>query len=228
VVVVVYIIMARLNLHYVQVPEDPKMVERVLSFFQSRTHETPLLSDRNLYGESLKTTREQLGYTADHSQLDESLRSPKRAKLSSSPRAEVVGDQRAEEVAAKRNQQEEIPDEGPRDSACASAFVVWDNGPTPSQKSQARQRILQEALFRVTRLYNSAWKEPHKEADSSFGIPAEDRSRDSGSLKLLPSTEETNANHVLAERRRREKLNDRFISLRALVPNVSKVCSQHC
>jgi len=143
-----------------------------------------------------------------------------------------------------KRHQEEIPEEGPGDAAasCASAFLVWSKGSKPSQKvAEKRQWILKEALFRVTRLYNNtnnstAWKENRKEADSSFVVVdkanknnnnnEDRRAPDLGSQKPLPSTEETNANHVLAERRRREKLNDRFMALRALVPNVSKVCCQ--
>lgn len=89
---------------------------------------------------------------------------------------------------------------------------------------------MKEVLFRVTRLYSNNTgcnisNSTMKDADSvAAGTHNERRAPDSGSHKPAPNTnEETNANHVLAERRRREKLNDRFMALRALVPNVSKV-----
>lgn len=88
---------------------------------------------------------------------------------------------------------------------------------------------MKEILFRVTRLYSNNTgctnTTPKKDADSvAAAHNGERRAPDSGSHKPAPNNnEETNANHVLAERRRREKLNDRFMALRALVPNVSKV-----
>lgn len=168
------------------VPEDSKMVQHVLSFFGER---------------------------AKHDIARSDARSPKKAKLSTSPRAEA-GD---ETTCSKQGM---------------SAFGEWSSKGTAKAPSlKERQRLMKEVLFRVTRLYSNNTgcnisPSTKKDADSvAAGTHnGERRAPDAGSHKPAPNTnEETNANHVLAERRRREKLNDRFMALRALVPNVSKM-----
>ncbi|VFQ68586.1 unnamed protein product [Cuscuta campestris] len=57
-------------------------------------------------------------------------------------------------------------------------------------------------------------------------LHAKNSSNRAGPSKVCGSSaaqEEPNANHVLAERRRREKLNERFVVLRSLVPFVTKM-----
>ncbi|KAK4368720.1 hypothetical protein RND71_012512 [Anisodus tanguticus] len=60
-----------------------------------------------------------------------------------------------------------------------------------------------------------------KEADSSKVVEPEKRPRKRG--RKLANGREKPLNHVEAERQRREKLNQRFYALRAVVPNVSKM-----
>jgi len=60
-----------------------------------------------------------------------------------------------------------------------------------------------------------------KEADSSRVVDPEKRPRKRG--RKPANGREEPLNHVEAERQRREKLNQRFYALRAVVPNVSKM-----
>ncbi|KAK1426699.1 hypothetical protein QVD17_15378 [Tagetes erecta] len=100
-----------------------------------------------------------------------------------------------------------------------SSFTTWT---TTSNHQQSRnlpttstsQRLLKYILFTIPFLHSSL-----KTAD----VDASD-SVASGLLRKTTSQEELiSANHVLAERRRREKLNERFIMLRTLVPLVTKM-----
>lgn len=75
------------------------------------------------------------------------------------------------------------------------------------------QWLLKYMLFTVPFLHTKS------HGVSATGSPAD---LASGFRKATPR-EELSANHVLAERRRREKLNERFIILRSLVPFVTKM-----
>lgn len=124
---------------------------------------------------------------------------------------------------------EDKSDEEPEEAPNGSAFVDWENGPTPVQNYHFPQKqwMLKQALFHITHLYGTRG-EDSKEAESSLATMDNDREdkrcAGAGSCKPGGGPEEVNGSHVLAERRRREKLNDRFMTLRAVVPFVTKVC----
>nr|AYK04369.1 basic helix-loop-helix [Conocephalum conicum] len=99
-----------------------------------------------------------------------------------------------------------------------SAFVDWrtSSGTIPKAPHNGNQQwMLKNALFNITQLYSAT-------KDENTFASADNRSR-GGARKPAAGQEDLNVSHVLAERRRREKLNDRFMALRALVPFVTKM-----
>ncbi|BBN01146.1 transcription factor MYC2 [Marchantia polymorpha subsp. ruderalis] len=101
-----------------------------------------------------------------------------------------------------------------------SAFVDWrmTAGSAPKAPLPGNQQwMLKNALFHITHLYSAP------RSDEATLVSADNRSRSGGPRKPAGAQEDLNVSHVLAERRRREKLNDRFMSLRALVPFVTKM-----
>jgi len=97
-----------------------------------------------------------------------------------------------------------------------SAFSKWsyENHILPISFEGTSQWLLKYILFSVPNLH---CKDKNENSPSS-----KDGEGGSRYQKSTPQ-EELSANHVLAERRRREKLNERFIILRSLVPFVTKV-----
>nr|BAM84238.1 bHLH transcription factor [Dahlia pinnata] len=95
-----------------------------------------------------------------------------------------------------------------------SSFTTWTSTRHHSlllpSSTTTSQRILKYILFTVPFLYPTATTTTISDSIASR-------------LGKTTSHEELSANHVLAERRRREKLNERFIILRTLVPLVTKM-----
>ncbi|CAI9107908.1 OLC1v1007390C1 [Oldenlandia corymbosa var. corymbosa] len=107
-----------------------------------------------------------------------------------------------------------------------SAFRNWSPSPITSRSASSRsQSALKYILFTVPLLHSKSGQ-----CDSTSGSPVLVKSREesisesaSGKLRKPTPPEELSANHILCERRRREKLNERFIILRSLVPFITKM-----
>lgn len=93
-----------------------------------------------------------------------------------------------------------------------SSFCSWkQEGPVDCQRPRAGtpQNLLKKVLLEVPRMHLDGLLESQEENDYKEGTRLE--------------TDEIGMNHVLSERRRRAKLNERFLTLRSMVPSNSKV-----
>ncbi|KAL5188789.1 Transcription factor GLABRA 3 [Glycine soja] len=93
----------------------------------------------------------------------------------------------------------------------ASSFVSWRKGePMDSQWPRAgtSQKLLKKVLFEVPQMHLDGLHESQEENDYKEGMRVE--------------ADENGMNHVMSERRRRAKLNQRFLTLRSMVPSISK------
>lgn len=97
-----------------------------------------------------------------------------------------------------------------RNSNQESSFVRWKKGGLSSiqtPRSRTPQFLLKKVLLEVARMHGDHMSECSRE--------------DSGRKDAIwrPQVDDIDSNHVLAERRRREKLNKRFSVLGSLVPS---------
>ncbi|OIV93546.1 hypothetical protein TanjilG_28703 [Lupinus angustifolius] len=92
-----------------------------------------------------------------------------------------------------------------------SSFVSWKKGePIDCRRPRAgkSQNLLKKVLFEVPQMHLEGLLESQEDNDYKDGT--------------RPDVDENGTNHVLSERRRRAKLNERFLTLRSMVPSISK------
>lgn len=101
-----------------------------------------------------------------------------------------------------------------------SGFIHWKNNGNCVVGIKAvasPQRILKKVLFNLARLHNK-----YKE-DPGYSPKLGEEEIGSKLVGRKIGQEDLSVSHVLAERKRREKLNEKFIVLRSLVPFVTKM-----
>ncbi|XP_021905999.1 transcription factor EGL1-like [Carica papaya] len=98
-----------------------------------------------------------------------------------------------------------------RNSDQESSFISWKRGLVKSQrpKEGTPQRLLKKVLFEVPRMHENGLLELPEDTGIKDGVGK--------------SEADEITNHVLSERRRREKLNEKFMTLRSIIPSINKV-----
>ncbi|KAG8378968.1 hypothetical protein BUALT_Bualt07G0039600 [Buddleja alternifolia] len=87
-----------------------------------------------------------------------------------------------------------------------SSFACWKKDRLSSPQTRTPQKLLKKVLFEVARMHENFRLESAKHNDNS-----------------RTEVDESDRNHVLSERKRREKINERFTILGSLVPSGGKV-----
>jgi len=93
----------------------------------------------------------------------------------------------------------------------ASSFTLWRrNLTTPKVLGRTPQKLLKKILVDASWIQGGRPMKPQEENGTRNKV-------------WKPEGDDAGASHVLSERRRREKLNEKFLVLRSLVPSISKV-----
>nr|QLI42587.1 GL3c [Camellia sinensis] len=94
-----------------------------------------------------------------------------------------------------------------------SSFVSWKKGGFAGiqmPKIGTPQRLVKKILFEVARMHGDCLLDSREDNGRGDGL-------------WIPQVDDINSSHVLAERRRREKIKERFLVLGSLVPSTNKV-----
>lgn len=94
-----------------------------------------------------------------------------------------------------------------------SSFFSWKKGgfaKCPKAGVGVPQKLVKKVLFEVPRMHAGCMLESPEDDGNKGGV-------------WRPEADEIGMSHALSERRRREKLNERFTILKSLVPSIGKV-----
>ncbi|CAL5434056.1 unnamed protein product [Camellia sinensis] len=94
-----------------------------------------------------------------------------------------------------------------------SSFVSWKKGGFTGiqmPKIGTPQRLVKKILFEVARMHGDCLLDSREDNGRGDGL-------------WIPQVDDINSSHILAERRRREKIKERFLVLGSLVPSTNKV-----
>lgn len=95
-----------------------------------------------------------------------------------------------------------------------SSFISWKKGgfaKWPKPRGEMPQKLLKKVLFEVPQMHAGCMLQSPEDNGNEGGV-------------WRPEADEIGMSHALSERRRREKLNERFSILKSLVPSFGKVC----
>ncbi|KAJ9173636.1 hypothetical protein P3X46_016752 [Hevea brasiliensis] len=101
---------------------------------------------------------------------------------------------------------------GPHFQNCnkVSSFVSWKKVHYQKSKGAPSQKLLKKILFEVPWMNVSALPDSSGDNSNKIGV-------------WRPEADDISANHILVERKRREKLKERFMILKSIVPSINKV-----